>query len=176
MCSCYVIGMMCMMTVIMTNIHHYVICMINMMTAIMTSVFNSYWPDMSEWPRGPASRAWDCRWRALEAGPRATYSYQVNNLFIIPLCYVTILSASSARKCVNFFKKHIYMFYWLRKSYYWCDYLQLSCRNRSVKSVIGRRFLICLLCAYECHDVTAHDVLTTTSKMSVTAIDVMTTR
>ncbi len=40
---------------------------------------------------GPASRAQD---------RRATHSYQVNNLFIIPQCYVTILSASSARQCV----------------------------------------------------------------------------
>ncbi len=67
------------------------------------------------------------------------------------------------------------MFYWLRKSYYWSDYLQLSCQNRSVKSVIGRSFLVCLLCTCECHDVTAHDVMTTTSKMNVTARDVMTT-
>ncbi len=46
-------------------------------------------------PSGPAT---------LEAGPRATHSYRVNNLFIIALCYVTILSAFSAQKCVNVFE------------------------------------------------------------------------
>ncbi len=129
-----------------------------------------------EWvARGPASRARDHSWSALETGPRAPHSYQVKNLFIIPLCYVTILSTSSTLKCVNVFKKHIYMFYWLWKSYYWSDHLHLSCRNQSVKSLVGRRFLVCWLCVYECHDVTAHDVMTTKSKMSVTAHDVMTT-
>ncbi len=54
-------------------------------------------------------------------------------------------------------------------------YLQLSCQNRLLKSVIGRRFLVCLLYVYECHDVTAHDIITTTSKMSVTACHMMTT-
>ncbi len=32
--------------------------------------------------------------------PQTTHSYQANNLLIIPLCYIRILSASSARKCV----------------------------------------------------------------------------
>ncbi len=43
------------------------------------------------WVNGPRSSL-----QALEAAPRVTYSYQVNNL-----CYVTILSASSAWKLVN---------------------------------------------------------------------------
>ncbi len=131
------------------------------------------WYERVAW--GPASRAQDRRSRSLEAGPRATHSYQVNNLFIIPLCCFTILSASSARKYVKKKLKHIYMFYWLRKAYYWSDYLQLSCRNRSVKSVIGGCFLVWLLCVYDCHDITAHDIMTTMSKKSVTASDIMTT-
>ncbi len=98
---------------------------------------------------------------ALEAGPWATHSYQANNLFIIPLWYFTVLSASLVQKWVKFKKKYINIFYWLRKSYYWSDYVHLSYLNQSVKSAIGRQFLVCLQCVYECHDVTACDVMTT---------------
>ncbi len=64
-------------------------------------LLNRYWPDMSEWPEvqppGPETTGRG-PWRL------ATHSYQVNNLFIIPLCYVTILSASSAWRHDNYVK------------------------------------------------------------------------
>ncbi len=58
------------------------------------------------------TRTRDLRPRTLVAGPWATHSYQVNNLYIIPLYYVTILSVSPVRKWVNFkfssdFQNHI---------------------------------------------------------------------
>ncbi len=69
------------------------------------------------------------RARALKAGPQATHSYQVNNLFVIPLCYV----------------KKIISFSWMEM-------------GERLKKKIHVNFL----CLCECHDITAHDVMTTT--------------
>ncbi len=64
---------------------------------------------------------------------------------------------------------YIWIVYWIRKSYYWSDYLRLSCQNRSIKSV-DVSWLVCE--CRECHDNTVHDVMTTTSDISVIVHDV----
>ncbi len=106
------------------------------------------------WVSGLNPRARDhYRLRALEAGPRATHSYQANNLFIFyhliivyyTLCYVMILSASPAWKLMNL-KKNIYRtinskihaIEMITLSIHANDYLEHSCQNWSE---VGRHFL-----------------------------------
>ncbi len=93
----------------------------------------------------------------------------------MPLCYFRILSTSPVHKRVNILFLNISKFSTDYENHIIEDYLQLPCHNRSVKSVIGRHFLVCFMCVYECHDITAHDVMKNASKMSVTVCDVMTT-
>ncbi len=71
-------------------------------------------------------------------------------------------------------KSLVYLFYKgitkILKWYYGSDYLQLPCQNRSVNQWSVDVFWIVdnvnvndkVYCLYDCHDVTAHDVLTTT--------------
>ncbi len=61
--------------------------------------------------RGTASSIQDCRSSDLEAWLRAIHSYQVNNLFIVPLCYFMI-----AQKSMNF-KKNISRFSYNYENY-----------------------------------------------------------
>ncbi len=131
---------------------------------------NSYLPDMSEWPKvqqppGSETADWGI-WR-LNLGPLTHITS------IICLLYPYVMSCFD-----QLFKKYISNFSHVRfnmKSYYCSHYLQLSCRNWSVKSVLSRHFFVCLLCVNECHVITACDVMTTTSRSRVTVCDIMTT-
>ncbi len=125
---------------------------------------------MSEWPSvqhpGPEITGLGL-WR-LDRWPLIHIRSIIN--FLYPC---VMLQFYPSWKWVNFVFKYIKYFYWLRKSYYWSDYLQLSWRNWSAKSAIGRCVLVYV---YEYHDITAHDDMATKSKIRDTAHDVITTK
>ncbi len=115
-----------------------------------------------EWvARVPASRAWDGRSRCLEARPRATHSYKVNNLLIKKnLYYVTTLSASPVWKWVNCFKK-IYLHFLLITKIILLKWLPSAKMSKSVSKVSDQQtffglLTVCIWASW-CHSTWHHD-------------------
>ncbi len=102
------------------------------------------------WVSGPTSSLLRSQSWALEAGRWATHSYEVNNLFIIALYYVTILSASPAWKFVNFYKK-IYLNFLLITQIILLKWLPLAIMLKSVSKVnwsVDVFWFVCTVCIW----------------------------
>ncbi len=95
-------------------------------------------------------------WVTLGPASRALDSYQVNNVLIIPLLCHNFISflhrngwtLKNISKCSTDYENHI------------IEVITFSYHAELSHSKVGNQgiFLICLLCVYECHDVTTHDI------------------